>query len=488
MATTDRRHQVVVIGSGFGGLFGTKALRRADVDVTMVAKTTHHLFQPLLYQVATGILSEGEIAPPTREVLSGQKNAKVLLGEVTAIDLEARTITSQVLGRPIVTPYDSLIVAAGAGQSYFGNDHFAEFAPGMKSIDDALELRGRIFGAFEMAELGATRGDNVDHLLTFVVVGAGPTGVEMAGQIAELAHRTLKRDFRAINTRTARIVLIDAAGQVLPPFGAKLGKWTAKELEELGVEVMLGAMVIGVDERGIEVEHKDGRVERIASVTKVWAAGVQASPLGAILAEQTGAPLDRAGRIGVNPDLTLPGHPEVFVVGDMISLDNLPGVAQVAIQGAKYAAKEIRGRLADKPPQAPFKYFDKGSMATISRFRAVAMIGRVRLTGFLAWVTWLAVHLFYITGFKNRVTAVLHWLISFLGRGRSERTSTEQQIFARNAMARLKRGAADLVSDPGEYDAARAAEERSRREELEAQALEEARLTDAGERGVKIGG
>ena len=290
MATTDRRHQVVVIGSGFGGLFGTKALRRVDVDVTMIAKTTHHLFQPLLYQVATGILSEGEIAPPTREVLSKQKNAKVLLGEVTAIDLEAHTVTSQVLGRDIVTPYDSLIVAAGAGQSYFGNDGFAEFAPGMKSIDDALELRGRIFGAFEMAELGATRGDNVDHLLTFVVVGAGPTGVEMAGQIAELAHRTLKRDFRAINTRTARIVLVDAAGQVLPPFGAKLGRWTAKELQKLGVEVMLGAMVTDVDERGIQVEHKDGRIERIASVTKVWAAGVQASPLGAILAEQTGAP------------------------------------------------------------------------------------------------------------------------------------------------------------------------------------------------------
>ena len=261
MATTDRRHQVVVIGSGFGGLFGTKALRRVDVDVTMIAKTTHHLFQPLLYQVATGILSEGEIAPPTREVLSKQKNAKVLLGEVTAIDLEAHTVTSQVLGRDIVTPYDSLIVAAGAGQSYFGNDRFAEFAPGMKSIDDALELRGRIFGAFEMAELGATRGDNVDHLLTFVVVGAGPTGVEMAGQIAELAHRTLKRDFRAINTHTARVVLVDAAGQVLPPFGAKLGRWTAKELRKLGVEVMLGAMVTDVDERGIQVEAQ-GRPDR----------------------------------------------------------------------------------------------------------------------------------------------------------------------------------------------------------------------------------
>ena len=478
------RHQVVVIGSGFGGLFGTKALRRSDVDVTMVAKTTHHLFQPLLYQVATGILSEGEIAPPTREILSSQKNAKVLLGDVTAIDLEKRVVTSQVLGRETTTSYDSLIVAAGAGQSYFGNDQFAEFAPGMKSIDDALELRGRIFGAFEMAELGATRGDDVDHLLTFVVVGAGPTGVEMAGQIAELAHRTLRRDFREINTRTARVLLIDAAPQVLPPFGAKLGEKTKHELEKLGVEVMLGAMVTDVDERGLVVSHKDGRVERIDTVTKIWAAGVQASPLGRTLAEQTGAPLDRAGRIGVNPDLTLPGHPEVFVVGDMIALDNLPGVAQVAIQGARYAAREIDGRLRGRPPQKPFKYFDKGSMATISRFRAVAMVGRFRFTGVIAWLMWLAVHLFYITGFKNRVTAVLHWLVSFLGRGRSERTATEQQIFARNALGLLSHGAADLVSAPGAYDAAHQLLETSRRAELEAKAAEEARLTDAGERGV----
>lgn len=482
--TAADRHRVVVIGSGFGGLFGTKALRRAEVDVTMVAKTTHHLFQPLLYQVATGILSEGEIAPPTREVLSRQDNAQVLLGEVTAIDLEKRLVTSHVLGRETVTAYDSLIVAAGAAQSYFGNDHFAEHAPGMKSIDDALELRGRIFGAFEMAELGATRGDDVDHLLTFVVVGAGPTGVEMAGQIAELAHRTLKRDFRAINTREARVILVDAAPQVLPPFGQKLGSKTKAELEKLGVEVKLGAMVTDVDERGIEMKYKDGRVERIDTVTKIWAAGVQASSLGRTLSEQTGAPLDRAGRIAVNPDLTLPGHPEVFVVGDMISLDNLPGVAQVAIQGAKYAAKEIDGRLRGKAPQPPFKYFDKGSMAIISRFRAVAMVGKLRLTGVLAWLMWLVVHLFYITGFKNRVTAVLHWAISFLGRGRSERTTTEQQIFARSALARLKRGATDLVSEPGAYDAARQLLETSRREELEARAAEEARLTDAGERGV----
>jgi NADH dehydrogenase len=485
--TESHRHQVVIVGSGFGGLFGAKALRRADVDVTMVAKTSHHLFQPLLYQVATGILSQGEIAPPTREILSRQDNATVLLGEVTGIDLEARTITSQVLGRPTVTPYDSLIVAAGAGQSYFGNDQFAEYAPGMKSIDDALELRGRIFGAFEMAELGASRGDDIDHLLTFVVVGAGPTGVEMAGQIAELAHRTLRKDFHYINTRTARVILVDAAPQVLPPFGAKLGAKTKTELERLGVEVILGAMVTDVDERGIEMKFKDGRVEKIDTVTKIWAAGVQANPLGRTLSEQTGAPLDRAGRISVNPDLTLPGHPEVFVVGDMIALDNLPGVAQVAIQGAKYAAKEIDHRLRSKPSQGPFKYFDKGSMAIISRFRAVAMIGRVRVTGVLAWLMWLGLHLIYITGFKSRVTALLHWAVSFIGRGRSERTTTEQQIFARSALGRLKHGAADLVSDPGAYDAARELLETTRRAELEAQALEQARLTDAGERGVKSG-
>jgi NADH:ubiquinone reductase (H+-translocating) len=477
------RHQVVVIGSGFGGLFGTKALNRADADVTMIAKTTHHLFQPLLYQVATGILSEGEIAPPTREVLAGQRNARVILGEVTDIDLEHRTVTSKVLNRSTVTPYDSLIVAAGAGQSYFGNDMFAEHAPGMKSIDDALELRGRIFGAFELAEISTDEAD-IDRLLTFVVVGAGPTGVEMAGQIAELAHRTLRKDFRRINTRQARVILVDAAPQVLPPFGEKLGAKAKADLEQLGVEVQLGAMVVDVDERGLVVQDRDGTRRRIDAVTKVWAAGVSASSLGAILAEQSGAPLDRAGRIGVNPDLTLPGYPEVFVVGDMISLDNLPGVAQVAIQGAKYAAKEIRNRLAGKPPQAPFKYFDKGSMATISRFRAVALIGKIRLTGFVAWLIWLAVHLVYITGFKNRVTALLHWAVSFVGRGRSERTSTEQQIFARAALGRLERGAADLVSSPDPNDEAAALVEAARAE-LEDRAREEARLTDAGERGVK---
>jgi len=281
------------------------------------------------------------------------------------------------------------------------------------------------------------------------------------------------------------VVLLDAAPQVLPPFGKTLGEKTKKALEHLGVEVQLGAMVVDVDEWGIEVQDRDGTRRRIESTTKVWAAGVQASPLGKILGEQSGAPVDRAGRISVNPDLTLPGHPEVFVVGDMINLDHLPGVAQVAIQGGKYAAKEITNRLSDdKAPQRPFKYFDKGSMATISRFRAVALVGPIKLTGFVAWLMWLGVHLLYLTGFKNRVGAFLHWSVSFLGRGRSQRTATEQQIFARAALQRLQRGAADLVSSPGDYEATRDLLQASRRAELEAQAAEEARLTDEHERGV----
>src|ERR671927_468255 len=411
------RPRVVIIGSGFGGLFTAKALAKAPVDVTVIGKTAHHLFQPLLYQVATGILSEGEIAPPTREVLRRQQNVRVVLGEVTDIDLAARTVSSTVLGRTTVHEYDELIVAAGAGQSYFGNDQFAEFAPGMKSIDDALELRGRIFGAFELAEL-ATDPAEIDRLLTFVVVGAGPTGVEMAGQIAELAHRTLRRDFRNIDPTSARVILLDAAPKVLPPFVDKLGGRARHQLNRIGVEVQLGAMVTDVDADGIEIKDPDGQVRRITAATKIWAAGVQASSLGRQLGEQSGAEVDRAGRISVLPDLTLPGHPEIHVVGDMMALDKLPGVAQVAIQGARYSAEAIRRRLAGKAPQQPFRYHDKGSMATISRFHAVADIGRVRTEGFIAWVMWLVVHLFYIVGFKNRFTTVVHWLVSFLGRGR----------------------------------------------------------------------
>jgi NADH:ubiquinone reductase (H+-translocating) len=427
---------VVIVGTGFGGLFAAHALKKAPVDITLIGKTSHHLFQPLLYQVATGILSEGEIAPATREIVRRHTNTRVLLGEVTDIDLAARTVTSEVLGRQTLHPYDELIVAAGAGQSYFGNDHFAEFAPGMKSIDDALELRGRIFGAFELAELAETQ-EEIDRLLTFVVVGAGPTGVEMAGQIAELARRTLKRDFRRIDPTGARVVLLDAAPAVLPSFGEKLGDRARRQLNDIGVEVQLGAMVTDVDADGIDIKDADGETRRITAATKIWAAGVQASPLGKILADQSGAEVDRAGRISVQPDLTLPGHPEVHVVGDMMALDKLPGVAQVAIQGGRYAADQIKRRLAGRPPREPFTYFDKGSMATISRFSAVADIGKLKFSGFIAWVIWLVIHLLYLVGFKNRLTTILHWTVSFLGRGRSQRTATQQQVFGRLALENL---------------------------------------------------
>jgi NADH dehydrogenase len=426
----------VVIGSGFGGLFTTAALKGADVDITLIAKTTHHLFQPLLYQVATGILSEGEIAPSTREILGRQRNARVLLGEVTDIDLGSHTVTSTVLDQTRVTAYDWLVVAAGSGQSYFGNDQFARFAPGMKSIDDALELRGRIFGSFEMAELVEDQ-EQVARLMTFVVVGAGPTGVEMAGQIAELARRTLRHEFRRIDPAKAKVILLDAAPSVLASFGDHLGAKALARLDRIGVEVQLGATVVGVDGTGIEVEDAHRRRRRIESVCKVWAAGVSASPLGRTLAEQSGAGLDRAGRIAVQPDLTLPGHPEVFVVGDMVALDGLPGVAQVAIQGGRHVAAAIRARLAGTPDGQAFEYHDKGSMATISRFSAVASIGHLRLSGFTAWLMWLVVHLAYLVGFKNRLTTLLHWAVSFVGRGRSERTVTQQQIFARQALDQL---------------------------------------------------
>ena len=400
-ATATDRHRVVIIGSGFGGLNAAKALKHADVDIKMIARTTHHLFQPLLYQVATGIISSGEIAPPTRIILRKQKNAQVLLGNVTHIDLANRTVKSELLGHDYVTPYDTLIVAAGAGQSYFGNDHFAEWAPGMKTVDDALELRGRILGAFEQAERSSDPARR-EKLLTFTVVGAGPTGVEMAGQIAELADHTLKGAFRHIDSTQARVILLDAAPAVLPPMGEKLGNKAKARLEKMGVEIQLGAMVTDVDRNGITVKDANG-IRRIESSTKVWSAGVSASPLGRDLAEQSEAELDRAGRVKVLPDLTLPGYPNVFVVGDMAAVEGVPGMAQGAIQGAKYAAKAIKAELkgADRAQREPFQYFDKGSMATVSRFSAVAKVGPVEFGGFIAWLAWLVLHLVYLVGFKT---------------------------------------------------------------------------------------
>lgn len=437
-AGPERRHQVVIIGSGFGGLNAAKKLKHANVDIKLIARTTHHLFQPLLYQVATGIVSEGDIAPPTRVVLRRQRNVQVLLGDVTHIDLAGKFVVSDLLGHTYETPYDTLIVAAGAGQSYFGNDHFAEFAPGMKSIDDALEVRGRILSAFEQAERSRDP-ERRAKLLTFTVIGAGPTGVEMAGQIAELATYTLKGSFRHIDPTKARVILLDAAPAVLPPFGDKLGKRAADRLEKMGVEIQLGAMVTNVDRNGITVKDSDGTVRRIESACKVWSAGVSASPLGRDLAEQSTVELDRAGRVKVLPDLSIPGHPNVFVIGDLAAVEGVPGVAQGAIQGAKYVANTIKAELggADPAEREPFQYFDKGSMATVSRFSAVAKIGPLEFSGLFAWFAWLVLHLVYLVGFKTKVSTLLSWTVTFLSTRRGQLTITEQQAFARTRLEQL---------------------------------------------------
>ena len=447
-ATPSDRHKVVIIGSGFGGLTAAKALKRADVDIKIIAKTTHHLFQPLLYQVATGIISSGEIAPPTRMILRKQKNAQVLLGEATHVDLAKKSVRSQLLGHTYVTPYDTLIVAAGAGQSYFGNDHFAEFAPGMKSIDDALELRGRILGAFEQAERSSDPGRR-EKLLTFVVVGAGPTGVEMAGQISELSDYTLKGAFRHIDSTKARVILLDAAPAVLPPMGEKLGKKAQARLEKMGVEIQLNAMVTDVDRNGITVKDPDGTTRRIECATKVWSAGVSASPLGKQMADQSTAEVDRAGRIKVGPDLTVPGYPNVFVIGDMAAVEGVPGMAQGAIQGGKYVAAAIKSELkgADPLEREPFEYFDKGSMATVSRFSAVAQIGPLEFGGFIAWLAWLVLHLVYLVGFRRKLATLLSWTVTFLGRARGNLYITEQQAYARTRIEELEEIAAAVEGE-----------------------------------------
>jgi NADH dehydrogenase len=422
-------HRVAIVGAGFGGLFAAKALGRDDVEVTVVDRTNHHLFQPLLYQLATGILAQGDIAPPIRDILRRQDNVNVLFGEVKAVDLDARRLTVDTLGLPSEVPYDSLILAAGTEQSYFGHPEFAHHAPGMKTIDDALELRGRIFGAFEMAEREPD--PRLRRMwLTFVVVGAGPTGVELTGQLVELARRSLQGNFRRIDPAEARIVLLDANATILHPFPASLQRRAVHELERLGVEIHLGVRVTGVDARGIDTDAADPSLRRIEAATKLWAAGVEASPLGRMVAGAAGA-VDRAGRVLVRPDCTLPGRPEVFVVGDLMSLDRLPGMAQVAIQSGRHAAHTIAGRLDGDDRERPFRYRDRGSMATISRFHAIASIGRVRLSGFLAWVLWLAVHLLALTGFKNRAAVLFNWAIAFSGRGRPQRAVTTQQVFAR---------------------------------------------------------
>jgi NADH dehydrogenase len=425
-------HRVVIVGGGFGGLFAARRLRRAPVHVTLVDRHNHHLFQPLLYQVATGILSEGEIAPPIRSVLHRQKNAEVELAVVDGFDLEKREVSgTRVDGSGIELPYDSLIVAAGAGGSYFGHDEFSRWAPGMKTINDALELRGRILGAFEMAELEEDP-EKRRAWLTFVVVGGGPTGVEIAGQIAELSRRVLKNDFRVIDPRSARILLFDGGKAVLATFGDRLSGKAAKGLKDLGVELHMSSIVTDVDRDSVVVKSGDEE-RRISTHTKVWAAGVEASPLARMLGEATGAEVDRAGRVSVFPDCTLPGHPEVFAIGDMMSQGDLPGVAEVAMQQGIHASSTILHRLRGKEPK-PFHYRDLGSMATISRFRAVVSFKGIRLSGFLGWCVWLFVHLAFLTGFKNRLATIPRWAFTFIGNGRPQRTITMQQVIARVAI------------------------------------------------------
>ncbi len=415
---------MVIVGSGFGGLWAARRLGGADVAVTIVDRTTHHLFAPLLYQVATGILSEGEIAPPMREILRNQANTRVVLGDVCALDLDARTVTSSVLGRDTVTPYDSLIVAAGTQTSYFGHDDYALHAPGLKTIEDALRVRAAIFGAFEMAEIEP---DAVRRRawMTFAVIGGGPTGVELAGQIAELSRRTLASNFRTIDPADARIVLIDAEHEVLGQFSGRLPAKAAESLERLGVELQRSTRVTGVDETGVDLDGPGPA--RLEAMTKVWGAGVRASPLGVSVAEQSDAQLNRKGQVHVEENCSVPGRAEVFVVGDLMALNDLPGVAEVAMQSGRHAAGQILARL-DGRPDRPLRYHDLGTLASIGRYSAVGEIGPLRFSGFLGWLIWLVVHLTFLTGFKNRVSALAHWSVSFLGRTRSERTFSTDQV------------------------------------------------------------
>ncbi len=403
--SATQRHRVVVVGGGFGGLPATRLLARSEIDITLIDRRNHHLFQPLLYQVATGILSPGAISPVLRHILRKRQNVNVVLSGVTGFDLDRRIVhTTSLPGEVAEYAYDSLIVAAGAGQSYFGHDEFAMIAPGMKTIDDAMELRRRVYGALEIAENLSDQALQ-RFWMTFVIVGGGPTGVELAGQIRELAYRSLRKDFRTIDPAAVRVILVDGGKEPLATFGGELSARARKELEKMGVELRMGLRVVGVDPFGVNTESAEGETGRVDCGTVIWAAGVQASPLAGLLAEATGAETDRAGRIAVLPDLSLPGHPEVFAIGDMATLDNLPGVCEVAMQGGLHAANTIKRRLKGGE-SVPFKYRDLGSAAAIGRFKAIVSVRGLRLSGFPGFIVWMFVHLAFLNGFGSRFTAI----------------------------------------------------------------------------------
>jgi NADH:ubiquinone reductase (H+-translocating) len=422
--SVGQAHRVVILGGGFGGLNAAQKLKRAPVEVTLIDRRNFHLFQPLLYQVATGSLSPGEIAAPLRGVLAHQKNTSVLLGEATDIDPKAKRV---ILRDGAAFEYDSLIVSTGSQTSYYGNDGWRQWAPSLKSVEEATAIRHKILYAFERAERAASD-EEAQTWLTFVIVGAGATGMELAGALAEIANETLKNDFRKINPQEAKILLLEGGPRVLTSFPEDLSIKAERLVGKLGVQVLKNVMVTEIDQAGVTYKTAHGS-ERLAAKTVLWAGGVTANDFGRRLAERTKAETDRSGRIKVKPDLTVPGYPDVFIIGDLALSQGqdgkpLPGVAQVAIQGGAYAAKVIRASLHGRKELPPFHYFNKGDMAVIGRASAIANIFGFHLSGLLAWLTWLLVHLMYIVEFQSRVLVFVQWGFEFLTFSRGARLIT----------------------------------------------------------------